>query len=175
MPGRSVCQVRTPQQTNFHPANNRTAGYIQQFRCLLGRIHIFSTCGNPWAFWDVVALLNTGLAMECTALKVDGDALIATRTLYGGKAISEVTVSGTPAMATLRPNVVAVVQAAKSATVETVAVADGPRRTRVVEKKLESGSKVELTEADFVVSGGRAWVVRITACWKSWPRRWGRR
>jgi electron transfer flavoprotein alpha subunit len=106
-------------------------------------------------FARLAAKLDTGLAMECSDLAMSGDTLTAKRSLYGGKVIATVTVQGEPQMATLRPNVVAVVEAAKTAEVVTVAVATEGIRTKVVDKQLESGDKVELTEANFVVSGGR--------------------
>jgi electron transfer flavoprotein alpha subunit len=106
-------------------------------------------------FARLAAKLDTGLAMECSDLAMSGDTLTAKRSLYGGKVIATVTVQGEPQMATLRPNVVAVVEAAKTAEVVTVAVATEGIRTKVVDKQLDSGDKVELTEANFVVSGGR--------------------
>jgi electron transfer flavoprotein alpha subunit len=106
-------------------------------------------------FARLAAKLDTGLATECSDLAVEGDTLTAKRSLYGGKVIATVTVQGEPQMATLRPNVVAVVAAAKTAEVVSVAAATDRIRTQVVDKQLESGDKVELTEANFVVSGGR--------------------
>ena len=106
-------------------------------------------------FARLAAKLDTGLASECSDLALEGDTLTAKRSLYGGKVIATVTVQGAPQMATLRPNVAEVVEAAKTAeTVAVNAVTDGARTT-VVDKQLESGEKVELTEANFVVSGGR--------------------
>ena len=106
-------------------------------------------------FARLAAKLDTGLASECSDLALAGDTLTAKRSLYGGKVIATVTVQGAPQMATLRPNVAEVVEAAKTAeTVAVNAVTDGARTT-VVDKQLESGEKVELTEANFVVSGGR--------------------
>jgi electron transfer flavoprotein alpha subunit len=106
-------------------------------------------------FARLAAKLDTGLAVECSDLAVAGETLTAKRSLYGGKVIATVTVQGKPQMATLRPNVVAVVEAAKTAEVVTVAAANEGVRTKVVDKQLDSGDKVELTEANFVVSGGR--------------------
>jgi electron transfer flavoprotein alpha subunit len=106
-------------------------------------------------FARLAAKLDTGLAMECSDLAMDGDTLTAKRSLYGGKVIATVTVQGEPQMATLRPNVVNVVAAAKTAEVVPVAAVTDGVRTQVVDKQLESGEKVELTEANFVVSGGR--------------------
>ena len=103
----------------------------------------------------LAARLNTGLAMECTNLKLKSEHLTALRSLYGGKVIAQVTLKGTPQMAILRPNVADVVQAIREAAVETVPAVTEKTRTRVKGKKMETGGKVGLTEADYIVSGGR--------------------
>ncbi|OEU51910.1 MAG: electron transfer flavoprotein subunit alpha [Desulfobacterales bacterium C00003060] len=99
--------------------------------------------------------LGVGLAMDCIALKLDGGKLIATRPMYGGKVLAEVALQGPPQMTAIRPNVMEIEEVAKAGDVERVAVNTGVVRTRVVEKKLETGAKVDLTEADVIVSGGR--------------------
>jgi electron transfer flavoprotein alpha subunit len=101
------------------------------------------------------ARLDTGLAMDCIALRMDGDTLIATRPMFGGKVLAEVAIQGTPQMAAIRPNVMEVVEAEKGGGVEKVPVNVGVTQTRVVEKKMEATAKVDLTEANIIVSGGR--------------------
>ena len=101
------------------------------------------------------ARLDTGLAMDCIALRVDGDTLIATRPMFGGKVLAEVAIQGTPQMAAIRPNVMEVVEVEKGGGVEKVPVNVGVTQTRVVEKKMEATAKVDLTEANIIVSGGR--------------------
>lgn len=113
-----------------------------------------SVCGKELGS-RLAARLNTGLAMECTNLKLKSEHLTALRSLYGGKVIAQVTLKGTPQMAILRPNVADVVQAIREAAVETVPAVTEKTRTRVKGKKMETGGKVELTEADYIVSGGR--------------------
>jgi electron transfer flavoprotein alpha subunit len=101
------------------------------------------------------ARLDTGLAMDCIALRMDGDTLIATRPMFGGKVLAEVAIQGTPQMAAIRPNVMEVVEVEKGGGVEKVPVNVGVTQTRVVEKKMEATAKVDLTEANIIVSGGR--------------------
>jgi electron transfer flavoprotein alpha subunit len=101
------------------------------------------------------ARLDTGLAMDCIALRMDGDTLIATRPMFGGKVLAEVAIQGTPQMAAIRPNVMEVVEVEKGGGVEKVPVNVGVAQTRVVEKKMEAAAKVDLTEANIIVSGGR--------------------
>ena len=101
------------------------------------------------------ARLDTGLAMDCIALRMDGDTLIATRPMFGGKVLAEVAIQGTPQMAAIRPNVMEVVEVEKGGGVEKVPVNVGVAQTRVLEKKMEATAKVDLTEANIIVSGGR--------------------
>jgi electron transfer flavoprotein alpha subunit len=103
----------------------------------------------------LAACLDTGLAMDCVALRVDGDTVMATRPMFGGKVLAEVSIQGTPQMAAIRPNVMEIVAAEKAAEVETVAVHVGVVKTRLLEKKVEGGARMDLTEADIIVSGGR--------------------
>jgi electron transfer flavoprotein alpha subunit len=103
----------------------------------------------------LAARVGVGLAMDCIALRLDGEKLIATRPMYGGKVLAEVALEGIPQMSAIRPNVMEIVEAARSGDVEMVAINTGAVKTRIVENKLEAASKVDLTEADVIVSGGR--------------------
>lgn len=99
--------------------------------------------------------LGVGLAMDCITLKLDGEKLVATRPMYGGKVLAEVALEGVPQMSALRPNVTEIVEAAKTGDVERLPIDTGVVKTRVVEKRVETASRVDLTEADVIVSGGR--------------------
>jgi len=103
----------------------------------------------------LAARLGVGLAMDCTALRLDGEKLIATRPMYGGKVLAEVALEGIPQMSAIRPNVMGIVEAPKAGDVERVEINTGAVKTRVVEKRVETASRVDLTEADVIVSGGR--------------------
>ena len=102
----------------------------------------------------LAARLDAGLAMDCVAVRADGGNVIATRPLYGGKIKAEVALSGKPQIVATRPNAMRIEASAKAGSVEKVAVDPGESQLKFVEKALETG-KVELTEADVVVSGGR--------------------
>jgi electron transfer flavoprotein alpha subunit len=105
----------------------------------------------------VAAKLATGLATDCTAVKIDGGNFIAERPLYAGKCIGEIAFSSAPAMATLRPNVFPAVESAKAVAVAKVdAVIDAASiKSKVLEVQKDSSGKVDLTEANVIVSGGR--------------------
>jgi electron transfer flavoprotein alpha subunit len=100
------------------------------------------------------ARLDAALATDCVGIKAEGGQITATRPMYGGKILAEVSLSGTPVIVSLRPNTQAVSQAAGAGTIEKVAVQVGEVRTKMVAQQLDAG-KVDLTEADVIVTGGR--------------------
>jgi electron transfer flavoprotein alpha subunit len=105
----------------------------------------------------LVGKLATGLATDCTGLKLDGGKLVAMRPMYAGKCFGEVAFEAAPAMATLRPNVFPIVENAKAGAVEKFdpALDAGQLKTKVAEVAKDTSGKIELTEANIIVSGGR--------------------
>ena len=100
------------------------------------------------------ARLNAPLAMDCVDVRADGDRIVATRPMYGGKVLADVSLSGSPAIVAIRPRAMEAVAAPGAGEVEKVAVSLDETTLSLVEKHMETG-KVELTEADVVVTGGR--------------------
>ena len=103
----------------------------------------------------LAARLDAGVAMDCTAIKLDNGNLTYTRPMFGGKIVADVEIEGSPQIVAIRPNVMDAVENSKDAVIEKPAVQVGDVKTRVVEMKMETGDKLELTEADIIVSGGR--------------------
>ena len=100
------------------------------------------------------ARLDAPMAGDCTAVKFEGEQVVATRPIYGSKILADVALSGSPAVVSLRPNIISAQEAPADGAVEKVAAQVGDVRTQVKSKQLESG-KIDLTEAEVVVSGGR--------------------
>ncbi len=103
-----------------------------------------------------------GLAADCIDLEIsDGNKMVCRRPAYAGKAHCEVVFRDgvSPQMATLRPNVFPVVEpdASKTAEVEQFQVNITPDQIRVkpIEMQVKGGERVDLTEAEIIVSGGR--------------------
>ena len=108
----------------------------------------------------MAARLATGLAADCTALDIRDGKLVATRPMYAGKVIAEISCpETTPEIVTIRPNVFAVAQPDESKSAEIIAVdAEIPPealRACVREVIKAAGATVDLTEAQIIVSGGR--------------------
>jgi len=109
----------------------------------------------------IASRLQTGLATDCTGLSIGEDGLmIAKRPVYAGKAfIDLVCPVSRPQMASVRPNVLEMLPAdesKKGATIKVDSQIDpSSLRTTVVEVVKAAGAKVDLTEAQIIVSGGR--------------------
>lgn len=103
----------------------------------------------------LAARLDAGMAMECVAIRLENSGLVFIRPMFGGKVLADVEIEGTPKIAAVRPNVMSITESPKAASVEKADVQAGDVATSVIETKAEAGDKVELTEADIIVSGGR--------------------
>lgn len=108
----------------------------------------------------VAARLGVGLAQDCIAIDVvEGQQLECVRPIYAGKAYAKVRLLLSPAMATLRPNVFSLGEpdTARNAETESFAFELAPEQVHgsVREMKIAEGQKIELTEANIIVSGGR--------------------
>ena len=103
----------------------------------------------------LAAKLATGLATDCTDVKLDGGKFVAIRPLYAGKCFGEIVFEATPAMASLRPNVFPAAENAKAGAVVKVDAAVDAQKSKVLEVQKDTSGKVDLTEANVIVSGGR--------------------
>lgn len=105
----------------------------------------------------VAVKLDAGLVPDCTALRVENGAIVATRPVYAGKGIVDVAVKSSVKLFSLRPNVfTAGNSSGESAVVEKkiIELSDADFGAVVQETK-QSNSKKDVTEADIIVSGGR--------------------
>jgi electron transfer flavoprotein alpha subunit len=104
----------------------------------------------------VAARLGAGLASDCVALEVKDGRLVARRPMYAGKAYATVEWTGEPQLATLRPNVFALGPRDEARPVSTVrAAADAAARAKATAVTATAQGKVQLGEAQIIVSGGR--------------------
>jgi electron transfer flavoprotein alpha subunit len=101
--------------------------------------------------------LATGMAADCMDVKIVEGKLLATRPMYAGKCYSEVAIDAFPQMATLRPNVFPASENTKTATVVKFepGLDASQLKTKVLEVQKDTTGKVDLTEANIIVSGGR--------------------
>lgn len=109
----------------------------------------------------LAARLGCGMAQDCTAFSIEGGQLVAIRPVYAGKAYAKVSFSSDslPQMATARPNVMAMGQPDASRSCEVAdasfSLKDEEIKTKVLEVIKDQSGKVDLTEAEKIVAGGR--------------------
>jgi electron transfer flavoprotein alpha subunit len=117
-----------------------------------------TTAGRDYAPL-VAARLGVGLAADCVSFAVNDGALVATRPVLGGRALTQVTFpGGGPSMATVRSGSFAKAEPGLTKPiVETLDVALSPNDQRVslVETTPKGTGASRLDSADVVVSGGR--------------------
>ncbi len=103
----------------------------------------------------VATRLNAAMATDCTVVEMDGDDLKLVRPMYAGKVHATIRLTSAKKVVTVRPNVYPAQEAPASAEAETQTV-DAPDFKTVV-KEIVSGAqgKLDVTEADIIVSGGR--------------------
>lgn len=102
---------------------------------------------------------DAGLASDCTNFVFDGDTFNGTRPLFAGKCLAKVELSGPkPHFATIRPNALGMPEAPTAGAGEAAdaSVEAGEIRAAIKEIIASASEKVDLTEANIIISGGRA-------------------
>ncbi len=111
-------------------------------------------------FPRLAARLDTGLASDSVALNIDTDGkLVATHPIYSGKALADIKIPNSkPQMALVRANSLGVGNVQSGAQAEVMKITADVGELKAVMKELVKGasSKADLTEAEIIVSGGRA-------------------
>lgn len=104
----------------------------------------------------LAAKFQGGLANDCTEFTL-GEAPKAKRPVFAGKCSQIVSFSNGPAFFSVRPNVLPVSgEASGAAPIEKLAATIGSIRAKVVEEVQSGEKKIDLTEADIIISGGRS-------------------
>ena len=105
----------------------------------------------------VAARLGAGYAADAVAVSLEGDALVARHPVNTGKLTATLSITGSPAIVSLRPGMFPVAEAPRAGRVENVAPPTDPATSRVVVTAVEQGSsaKLDLSEAPIIVAGGR--------------------
>ncbi len=109
-------------------------------------------------FPTLAVRLGGGLAVDCVAVEVKGEELKVKRPMLAGKYFALLKFKSTPAIFSVRPNVLGIGEAKGAA----ATVAAGTPATLVAKAKTASiagntsSARPDLTEADKIISGGRA-------------------
>ena len=105
----------------------------------------------------VAGKTGAGIVTDVISVQLSGDTLTVKHPMNIGKLIATITIAGSPAIVSLRPNTYSPVENAKAGRVENVAPVGDPSASRVVVKEIVSGDrgKLDLAEAPVIVAGGR--------------------
>ena len=100
--------------------------------------------------------LEAGCAVDCVKLNLSGNDIILTRPTYAGKALIDVKLLSTNKVITIRPNVFKAQVVENSAPVEIIVkeISQVNLKSKVTSFKKSEG-KLDVAEADIIVSGGR--------------------
>jgi len=128
-----------------------------------GYHYIFTgaTAAGKDYFPRLSAELQTGLASDVTNFTWEGDKFFGTRPFFAGKCLSKVEMQGSgPHLISIRPNALGMptekAAAAGAGKVSDTAVSVSEVKAMVKSIIKAASSKVDLTEANIIVSGGRA-------------------
>jgi electron transfer flavoprotein alpha subunit len=124
------------------------------------------TCGPSSVFMAATALgrdlsgrvaarLGWGCLADAVQVRLEGEAVVATRPVYSGKALATVDGAGKPVVVTLRPNVFPAEAGQGAAEIEALPATGGDIRAVVKEILAKEGGELDVAEADVIVSGGR--------------------
>jgi electron transfer flavoprotein alpha subunit len=107
----------------------------------------------------LAGMFDAGMASEVTNFVMEGDKFLGTRPLFAGKCLAKVEISGPkPHFATVRPNALGLSNSptAAAGTQKEKEVDVGELRALIKEIVKGTSNKLDLTEANIIVSGGRA-------------------
>ena len=101
--------------------------------------------------------LGTAAVMDCVALSMEGDKLLAERPCYGGAARARYTINGSPQIATVRVKALDAPAASGSAEVvkQDAGVSADQVRTTITARNKPESTGIRLEDATVIVSGGR--------------------
>jgi electron transfer flavoprotein alpha subunit len=105
----------------------------------------------------VAGKAQAGIVTDVIGLELTGDTLTVKHPINIGKVIATVSIAGTPAVVSLRPNTFTPVANAKAGRVENIQPVGDPSASRTVVKETVTGSagKLDLAEAPGIIAGGR--------------------
>ncbi|MCF8260547.1 MAG: electron transfer flavoprotein subunit alpha/FixB family protein [Melioribacteraceae bacterium] len=103
----------------------------------------------------IAVKLNAGIVMDSVAIKYENDEIIFSRPVYAGKALVDCKINSENKVFTIRPNVFPLGENnGGKANVDVTELSDVKLSSKVTEVKKSEG-KLDVAEADIIVSGGR--------------------
>jgi electron transfer flavoprotein alpha subunit len=152
-----VIAVENPALGNYNP-EAATATAAERIKSGGYRAALFSTSAQGRDLAPrVAARLGVSVVTDVLSFDIQGQNIVVRHPMNIGKVIATISMSGTPAIIAMRPNVIAPAQNRKAGRVESAQPAADPSSTRVkvLETRQGSRDKLDLAEAPVVVAGGR--------------------
>ena len=109
-------------------------------------------------FPKLAAKFDSGIAADCTSIEINGADVKLVKPMYSGKCLADVSFeNSTKKFVLMRPNQLSVAEpeAGKAANVEEVSLVSNDLRVIVKEIVQGASKRLDLTEANVIVSGGR--------------------
>lgn len=108
-------------------------------------------------FPRIAARLDAGCMSDCTELTIEGSNVTVRRPMYAGKCSAEVQFTSALKIVLMRPNQLpaGVEETGQSITTEELQLAVADVKTTIQEVKKGESEKIDLTEANVIISGGR--------------------
>lgn len=105
----------------------------------------------------VAAAMDTAMASDCIGISLNDGKLNVERSLFAGKVFAQLVIEGNPQIASLRPNVFEAVKTREGQSVspEKMSLPDLSSKIRVAEVRRSGGDKLDVSEAEIIVTGGR--------------------
>ncbi len=152
-----IIAVNDSSLGNYHP-DIFTSIVVEAMKKTEANVALFpaTTMGKDLAP-RAAAKLDAVLASDCTGLEwVDGN-LQVEKPLYAGKIKSQVLLSGSVQMASIRPNVLPAVitRAGQKVAVEKMALPPVVAKVTLKEVRSKDRSKLDVSDADIIITGGR--------------------
>ncbi|HJQ12953.1 MAG TPA: electron transfer flavoprotein subunit alpha/FixB family protein [Gemmatimonadaceae bacterium] len=152
-----VIVVENPALSNYNP-EVATATAADRIKSGGYRAAVFSTSAQGRDLAPrVAARLGVSVVTDVLSFEIQGGNIVVRHPMNIGKVIATISMSATPAIIAMRPNVIVPAQNSKAGRVENAQPAVDPNSTRVkvLETKQGRRDKLDLAEAPVVVAGGR--------------------
>ncbi len=138
-------------------------GYANALKEFIGSNYDYVFAGATSLAKDLMprlaGMFDAGMASEVTNFVMEGDNFAGTRPLFAGKVLAKVELDGPkPGFVTVRPNALGLPEAPTAGAGATNEVAANAGDIKAAIKEIVKGAseKLDLTEANIIVSGGRA-------------------
>ncbi|MDD0854780.1 electron transfer flavoprotein subunit alpha/FixB family protein [Halobacteriovorax sp. GB3] len=167
VPAAAVTELAKYGAANVHSIkgldNYSPEGYTNALKEFIGSNYDFVFGGATSLGKDLLPRLagafEAGLASDVTNFVMDGDNFSGTRPMFSGKCLAKVEISGPkPHFVSIRPNALGMPEAPTAGAGATNEVTGNAGNIRAAIKEIIKGAseKLDLTEANIIVSGGRA-------------------